>query len=138
MPRVPYLRIVFTILCGIVSVLVCVLWLQSYSTVEIWNVLGHNVISAQGSVIIDETWVRSDQIAPVDAGRDGGTANWGQPHFAYVTAGTGWTVSYWIPTLVSLTLAALPWLPRRYSLRTLMLATAVMAAFLGLITYNFH
>lgn len=43
--------------------------------------------------------------------------------------------SYWVPVLVTACMGALPWLPWRFSLRTLLIATTLIAVVLGAIVY---
>jgi hypothetical protein len=47
-------------------------------------------------------------------------------------SGLGIFVSYWLLVLMAGMAAAAPWLPRRFSLRTLLIATAVIAVGLGI------
>jgi hypothetical protein len=42
---------------------------------------------------------------------------------------------YWFPFLLGATLAAAPWIKWRFSLRTLLIATTLVAFLLGLICY---
>jgi hypothetical protein len=57
--------------------------------------------------------------------------------FRYVEAtfGTLFFVPYWCPVCLSVLLATSPWfsMPRRFSLRTLLIATTLVAVVLGLI-----
>jgi hypothetical protein len=45
-------------------------------------------------------------------------------------------VPHWSLTVAFATLAALPWIPCRFSLRTLLIAMSLMAILLGLIVYT--
>jgi hypothetical protein len=44
-------------------------------------------------------------------------------------------VPYWFPVFALVALAAMSWLPGRFSLRTLLIATTLVAAVLGLVVY---
>jgi hypothetical protein len=53
----------------------------------------------------------------------------------YVSAGDAWVayIPYWFPALVFGTFAAVPWVRCRFSLRTMLIATTLVAVALGLI-----
>jgi hypothetical protein len=46
-----------------------------------------------------------------------------------------WRVPIWCVVISAATLAAVPWLPNRFSLRTLLIATSLVALVLGLVVY---
>jgi hypothetical protein len=49
---------------------------------------------------------------------------------------TGCIIPHWFPTLLFAAFAALPWLPfKRFSLRTLLIATTLIAVVLGIIVW---
>ena len=53
-----------------------------------------------------------------------------------VTPGRGGiSIYFWIPTLIFATITAAPWLRWRFSLRTLLIATTLLAVVLGLVVY---
>jgi hypothetical protein len=45
------------------------------------------------------------------------------------------SVSYWLPTLGTIPIGYVPWLRWRFSLRTLLIATALVAVVVGLIVW---
>ncbi len=51
-------------------------------------------------------------------------------------ASTTISFPYWFPVLISTAFAALPWLPWRFSLRTLLIATTLVAVVLGAIVWS--
>ncbi len=55
-------------------------------------------------------------------------------------SGARLVIADWLPTLLFATLAAVPWLPwsNRFSLRTLLIATTLVAVVLGLIVWAVH
>ena len=50
--------------------------------------------------------------------------------------GTGPIIPFWAPVLVLSLIAVAPWLPQRFSLRTLLIATTLVAVVLGLIVWS--
>ena len=44
-------------------------------------------------------------------------------------------IPYWIPILLTALLAIVPWFPWKFSLRTLLIATALIAVLLGLVVW---
>ena len=67
-------------------------------------------------------------------------ANWSPgPHWTYgkIPSQFTWRVRFphWLPVFVTATIAALSWLPWRFSLRTLLIVTTLVAVVLGLIVY---
>jgi hypothetical protein len=53
-----------------------------------------------------------------------------------VTITTTSVFPIWLPTLSTVLIAALPWLPWRFSLRTLLIAMTLVAVALGLIVWS--
>jgi hypothetical protein len=64
---------------------------------------------------------------------------WGFGRLSYpIGPGGGVFVPHWFPVLISAALAAISWLPwwsRRFSLRTLLIATTLVAVGLGVVVY---
>ncbi len=141
------LRIAWSVAWGIVAVLLVVLWVRSYSLGEylyipFGNAQGVWVRTARGHIIYKREAV-DHQIAwqfyphssewylqmllPRDSGIFG---NWSlDSHTA--------TIPLYFPSLAAAILAAIPWLltVRRFSLRTLLIATTLVAVGLGLIMW---
>jgi hypothetical protein len=134
-PYVRYLRIGWTVFCGIVAVLLCVLWLAGFlggyellihpfTDRVLWMASGpwHFVVSyfpMPGSDADGEsTGFRLPIIGEGMYGR-------GLLHFA---------IPYWFLLLVINFVAVVPWLPfKRFSLRTLLIATTLIALIMGLV-----
>jgi hypothetical protein len=136
------LRIAWSVVWSIVAVLLLALWVRSYSTddyLEHFNssmdgmVLGsirgvvylsHTVDIANGvtprwergsypvNYNVPRPWLFAGKLSPVDLAA---------PHFLFVG--------------ICLIIAAASWLPRRFTLRTLLIATTLVAAVLGFITW---
>jgi hypothetical protein len=144
------LRIAFSVTCGIAAVLLCVLWVRSYRWMEQYVVYrngGQSTIQSFRGVLIFE-----DVRGPSYANRKGiraihhsariqPDANWPPD-----TLGISWRrayfechVPYWLMTLCLLAGATIGivWnrIGFRFSLRTLLIATTLVAAVLGLAVY---
>ena len=150
------LRITWSGACGIACVLWIVLWVRSYWTVtniQIGNIAGHNFQLVLGTGHI--CFRLEDCLA--DNGSDHPTfattfdnLDRTSPSFASFS-GEGWSSSFslalnererndikivfshWFAAAVLVLLSAAPWLSWRFRLRTLLIATTVVAVALGLI-----
>jgi hypothetical protein len=125
------LRIAWSVAWGLLAVLLCMLWVRSYWWHEQdWLNSTDNVLTGVGSV--------SGAIV----------VHWTRPGLGYYPrSDTSWfqweqTAAYWrltIPTpflsFVSLICATLPWLHFRFGLRTLLIATTLVAVALGLVVW---
>jgi hypothetical protein len=135
------LRIAWSVLCGIACVLLCVLWVRSYwwsDGAKVYHApqrmaqlksmgaavhayVGHYSGSESGLRIFSVPLSRIHQYAPFD---------WqplpelrvSVPHYALLIA-LG-------------TVSAVPWIRWRFSLRTLLIVTTLIAVVLGLIVYT--
>ena len=144
------LRIAWSVGCSIACVLLVVLWVRSY-----WQTFialkatsdGHTLVvdSSDGDLSFSRepglatrrlSWTRAQDMTP--AWQKLPTSCWG--------AGFSWRSSpyisvrlpYWIPTLIFVVASVLPWIVQmsfRFSLRTLLIATTLIALVLGTIVY---
>jgi hypothetical protein len=131
------LRITWTVCCTIACLLLCVLWVRSYQTLDIYQPYGHEIQVAIGRVLIDETWVPSStppSTTSESIESDGSSVRVTTVQ-DLVSAGTGIRVPFWLPTTVFVIFGVIPWFPRRFSLRTLLIATTLVAVVLGLIVW---
>jgi hypothetical protein len=145
------LRIAFSATCLTACVLLIVLWLRSYYVadsvfmrVSTWS--GYFFVSTKGQLALRRE--------TIDAPGIGFYGNMGIPDWVWSTypgalpkfpTRLGFDVwqlpyfialPYWAPLLVCGVLAAMPFLIRRsFSLRTLLIATTLMAVVLGMIVY---
>jgi hypothetical protein len=142
-----YLQITWTAFCAISCVLLCVLWVRSYWQTFIAHKAtpdGHTLFvdSSNGDVTFSRdlglatrrlSWTRARDVTPA----------WKKPPTSYWGAGFSWRSSpylsvrlpYWIPTLIFAVASVLPCIGQmsfRFSLRTLLIATTLMAVVLGL------
>jgi len=154
------LRIVWSVSWGIAAVLLCVLWARSYSW---WDELYtptsveryYSPASDSGVIIVESASGRVTVCCKTSSGEwywhvslklngrywNGEESEYRSKGFAgfalYSPGGSYHTLRLpdWFLVLTSLGLAAMPWLrwARRFSLRTLLIATTLVAVILGLI-----
>jgi hypothetical protein len=139
------LRIAFSVTCGLACVLLIALWVRSY-----WNadavkfsrakLLIVSSISGRLSVLSYST--------PISPKQSGWAPGWGYGSFAFDQdyRGSSWSfisesnvtdigIPHWFAVLVSGACTTLPWLRYRFSLRTLLIATTLVAVVLGLVVW---
>ena len=136
------LRIAWSVGWGVVVVLLCVLWVRSYWWWD--NFSGGFVQSVRGTTFFylppNTTKATWDQTPMNNAATmlwekilgPGPSARFG------VMRGSGIRVvllPHWFDILFVASIAAAPWLRWRFSLRTLLIATTLVAAVLGLIAW---
>ena len=148
-----YLRIAFSATCLIACVLLIVLWVRSY---WVWDVVyrrSPNVATDIGASSGTVYFVRLDNL--ISTGRIYEAHGWeyagDKPNPTEVGPKLQFTIDhlatsrigvvnvhlpYWLVALSSAVLATLPWLPGRYSLRTLLIATTLVALVLGMIVWS--
>ena len=144
-----YLRIAFSATCLIACVLLIALWVRSYRHTDLLS----GSVGGRGFVIIESQEGRLIYIRDLKApglrswsistdiygwmeslaiqGRSWGWDSSGNPHFGFLP--------HWLPVLLSITLATVPWLRDlkcRFSLRTLLIATTLFAVGLGFIMWS--
>lgn len=150
-PRVVrILRIAFSATCGIAAVMLCVLWVTSYYK---WLTVCHPITEnrfitialAQGELCM--CWGRfslGTQFPPQYSWEDASPVGFDDDHLVFGFAlqsdaeGAMIAAPFWCPVMLFATLAALPWIRWRFSLRTLLIATTAIAVLLGLAVYFAH
>jgi hypothetical protein len=123
--KFPRLRIAWSVAWGIAAMLLCALWVRShtitenYLSITLSNSRAFSVDSEEGSVAI-----RS-----MDSMVDG--------PLSLVIDHKTYFIPYLFLVLLAATLAAVPWIrwSNRFSLRTLLIATTLIAVALGLIVW---
>jgi hypothetical protein len=149
-----YLRIAFSATCLIACVLLIALWVRSYwradtpTTTKFGRVF--EFISLSGNVVIRWADIPSEwgsapftipltendrdpfDEPPPDHYRALGFRFSSYPEFRFLS------IPYWFPILLCSILAALPWFRWRFSLRTLLIATTLVAVVLGLVVWSIH
>ena len=149
------LRIAWSVVCGIACVLLVVLWVRSYyrhdhclgpdfggSFSGIGSLQGKiSVVRALRTPLPNERWRFESEII---GDEDQWAATWSE-----YDIGLGFgvynrplakalVIPHWFSILFSATLAAIPWIrvKRRFSLRTLLIATTLVAVVLGLVAWS--
>jgi hypothetical protein len=144
------LRIVWSVWCAIACVLMIALWVRSYWRCDWINRLDKNKIqtslgSNMGELIYFQIDLTSDPtvhvashgwsyyaVAPVGLHESFWMTSINHP--GYIRVGT----PYWLPISAAVASASLPWLPwgfKRFSLRTMLIATTLVAVVLGLVVW---
>jgi hypothetical protein len=143
------LRIAFSVVCGILCLLLIVLCVRSYFRID----LAHCPLLPPKTLIVESTegtivvcvvepapgttgfsfggWgiasLRSTNRIPIP-----GTPSWGVAVYQYDAAVK---FPHWFAIIISGISAAMPWLRWRFSLRTLLITTTLVAVLLGAIVY---
>jgi hypothetical protein len=140
------LRIAWSVFWALACMLLIVLWVRSYWQRDVLTAcLGTKTLLIQsnfgrilvGGTPIDKQWEYSSHEAlplPMQHESKMGFGN------VQLMVGTLHAVPHWFCVLLLGTLVAIPWIPikRRFSLRTLLIATTIFALFLGLVIYASH
>jgi hypothetical protein len=138
------LRIAWSVGWGIFCVLLIILWVRSYSRNE--GLSRHNsenivraVYNVSGSVCVHRTTGLADDPRSAWVYFCDAPANWFRG-FGYGIGGTVWYVHapHWFLVLLGIGAATAPWIRHlqfRFSLRTLLIATTLVAVVLGLVVW---
>ena len=139
------LRIAWSVVWGVVAVLLLVLWVRSHYLVDQVHLpIGESTAIALDSIpdafsvrISDQTSVGATHSAPTSEWLAAARELLGRPwsgKLQFGIASGGFYSSYWIFVLLSSVLAVAPWL-RRFTLRALLIATTLVAIVLGLVVW---
>ena len=135
------LRIAWSVLCGMACVLLIVLWVRSYWFTD--GTKNGGVVSTKGRIYLHQ------EFAYIQLPSEFVPANWahrswlgvytlvGPPETQIVPHGAGLSIPYWWLVSPMIVLSVVPWLhwPNRFSLRTLLIATTLVAVVLGVIVW---
>jgi hypothetical protein len=155
------LRIAWSVACLIACVLLIVLWVRSYwwgdivekstgiKAYQFQSARGHFAFSSLDptrdnatlpAIVVTEimhsaTLGRTHTVRP--ASHLFNPLNCNVSGFGRISDDVtrGFIAPYWFPTLVLATLAGIPWIHYRFSLRTLLIAATLVAVILGAIVY---
>jgi hypothetical protein len=111
---------------------------QSYQQIDFLFLAGHKILAVRGEIQIDKTW--STWAVPVPSGRwhtglgDSIETLW-KTREVQIRPNTGISLPFWLPTISLLALSVSRWLRSRFTLRTLLIATTLVALVLGLAVY---
>ena len=147
-PRIiRWLRVSFTAVCLLVCVLLVALWVRSYTmvhTLYVYRNVHHAYIhSVQGKLILQDFALQNPlshghwlSYKPGQASEfiEDSVEGLAGKNFCFKRRGQFWDVSvpHWFPASIALSLATLPWLPWRFSLRTLLIAVMLLSIALGM------
>jgi hypothetical protein len=135
------LRITVSVFFTVLAMLLCMLWVRSYWIAD-WvelsccNSIGLLAVSRPGDILaslsdIAYAWTwRTAQVPE----------NWSAPDSPFPVCELSFDeftirCRHWFPVLVCSIIAAAPWVPRSFSLRTMLIATTLLAVLLGLLTW---
>jgi hypothetical protein len=125
------LRIAWSVAWGVVAVLLCVLWVRSYWVSDsLLLPKGNRITVMRGWIYVNERFNISKN-ASVPSPQYNATSSSGIP----IPDGVGPHIPLWCFAAVTSTLTVLPWFRFRFSLRTLLIATTLVAVGLGLIVF---
>jgi hypothetical protein len=160
--RHPKLGIAWSVACGIAAVLLIVLWVRSYQRVSRYGdphaVFSHGdhaskldwqkrvwyAVSIKGAMILSVAGQNAPSFRPDGTKKPGGwTTSFAQPQFfgfGFLRRALSLSVVFpiWSSVVLCVVFAIAPWalqLRWRFSLRTLLIATTLVAVVLGLIVY---
>jgi hypothetical protein len=144
------LRIAWSVGCGIACVLLIVLWVRSYTpTDELKLPIGflhfahfdtyHGELRVLSFVTSTPRGFDYDHVDVADLGN----TPYAKRRFYFARPENSWGIfelwlPFWFLSLVGTGIAVLPWLPWRFSLRTLLIATTIVAVVLGLVVWSLH
>jgi hypothetical protein len=142
------LRIAWSVFWGILALLVTVLWVRSYWWSDSVDALDRNLIATSTGSNCGELYY-SQIDWTLDVGAAHSTSHgwrfqslppFPQDKSQWVSlvrtgAAVRLGVAHWLLILLASTFISIPWLPFRFSLRTLLIATTLVAAVLGLIVW---
>ena len=146
------LRITWSAFCGISCVLLCALWVRSYWWTDLLNLGGRSVVASENgrikTIIVNFAPSFDAQFIVTSDQKVGLT----EPRYYFL--GFGYTpalpvappphwpevvLPHWFLVLLSGVFGLAPWIHKpnwRFSLRTLLLATTLVAVVLGLIVWS--
>jgi hypothetical protein len=140
------LRIAWSLIWGLVAVLLIMLWVRSYSYQQPlyahFPVAGYLQIAGCEGVI--EIVVKDERLPPGlrfndDAFRERTVLPW-LFRFTPPSRFGGWQINcnvpYWFAVVSGAVCSVVPWLPSRFTLRTLLIATTLVAVVLGLVVWR--
>jgi hypothetical protein len=141
-----YLRIAVTALSLAACLLLVALWVRSYWRRDVFHVYYFNQVTTLGSnygfVYLIHTssidrWSVPNRfgLGSESATKTSAAFQW-TPRYGGIAGKTLLKAPYWFVTPLIFAIAAIPWIERRFSLCTLLIATALVAVALGLIVMS--
>jgi hypothetical protein len=138
------LRIAWSVACGILCLLLIALWIRSYWIADALRgpqmtfaslfgrvAVSHFPLQEDGTPKFNTNW--EHETLPVeDQVRKPGVR---RLVFRRELGHISLTIPYWLAAFTVVILATLPWLPCRFSIRRLLIGTAILSAVLGLLVW---
>lgn len=142
-PKLGYLRMLFTAICGVLCLLLIAFWVRSYWWVEQLpvpipgnHVIGLATMPGVFAVAIDPNWGRPPWTTlsnPAGEWLAWGGYNHSRVWGFFGIQATAVIIPFWFAILIATSMVGIPWLHWHFSLRTLLIATTLIAAILGII-----
>jgi hypothetical protein len=134
------LRIAWSVAWGVVAVLLCVLWVRSYGIVDYtgWAVSGQGKLYFSATVTVRPIPDRNAYPAESHSHFGGRLQILSTSNVEAVPSPGTPTIPYWAFVLLTCLLTGAFWIghfPRQFSLRTLLIATTLIAVVLGIIVW---
>jgi hypothetical protein len=141
------LRIAFSATCSVACVLLIALWVRSYrggDSISLYesNPRGVSLSSTKGRIeLLTDNDINANPYGwagfVIDGDRDRRSASkvFGGFEARHTSRFDSLSIPHWFAVALAATLAATPWLYWRFSLRTLLFATTLVAVVLGLIVW---
>ena len=131
------LRIAVSVFFGLLTVALCLLWLRSYSWIDVVRKGTRGVASSEGKFLVNDIYNLQGKGSVSTRSFAGDWIHiWTARQGDLVGVGLGRMIPQWPAILFAAILSAVPWLHYRFSLRTMLIATTLIAAMLGLIGYT--
>jgi hypothetical protein len=130
------LRIAFSILCGIVCLLLIGLWVRSYYYYDLGT---SRIVVMRGNLYLAQMLAIGPSGTSTAKFRRTMLGTYAVPAGDFIVEPlNAFAIPQWLLVLSVLLLAVAPWLPRsrRFSLRTLLIATTLVAFVLGMVVYS--
>jgi hypothetical protein len=122
---------------GVVAVLLIIMWVRSYWWVDVVRTGTESVASSEGKLFVNDVYNLHGKGAVVTRSFAGKRIHvWTARQGDLVGVGLGKIFPQWPAIVLAVILSAVPWLHYRFSLRTLLVATTLVAVVLGLVCYT--
>jgi hypothetical protein len=133
------LRISASLFFGLLALVLCLLSIRSHWRFNLIRFHGkHSIALVEGHWLVNDVYNLSST-PPVDHSgivtriyAGGALSTWSAPSNVFRGVGVGGRIPVWPFIAVAAALSAAPWLRYRFSLRTLLIATTLVAIVLGL------
>jgi len=139
--RFSKLRIAFSVTCGIACVLLIVLWVRSYSAFDVAGgpISSSHLISSISTNGKLEVAISRRTTLELTRPQDWGIETYPQSTtYTYPTNAGYMTFPHWLAILSIIGLSIVPWYASHFTLRTLLIATTLVAVVLGFAFWASH